>query len=102
MSVDVDIKIDEKIKREIQQPGKYKVIFLNDDQTPVEWVIGLLTEIYKHSQTAAEQITMTIHTEGSGVVGIYSFEIAEQKVAETISVSRNHGFPLQVKMEEDG
>lgn len=102
MTVDVDIKIDEKIKREITQPSKYKVIFLNDDQTPVEWVIGLLTEIYKHSQTAAEQITMTIHTEGSGVVGIYSFEIAEQKVAETISVSRNHGFPLQVKMEEDG
>jgi ATP-dependent Clp protease adaptor protein ClpS len=101
MSVDVDIKIDEKIKREVLQPKKYKVVFLNDDHTPVEWVIGLLTEIYKHSQTSAEQITMTIHTEGSGVVGIYSFEIAEQKVAETISVSRNHGFPLQVKMEED-
>ena len=101
MSSETDIKLDEKIKQKITEPPKYKIIFLNDDQTPMEWVVSLLTEIYKHSRESAENITMTIHTEGSGVVGTYSFEIAEQRTLETINLSRNHGFPLQVKMEED-
>jgi ATP-dependent Clp protease adaptor protein ClpS len=101
MSTSTDVVIDEKIKKETKEPPKYKVIFLNDDSTPMEWVIEILKQIYKHSQTSAEQITMTIHTEGASVVGIYSYEIAEQKMTETINASRNHGFPLAVKVEED-
>ena len=101
MATDTEVVIDEKIKQKVEEPLKYNVIFLNDDTTPMEWVIGLLIEVFKHTQEAAEQITMTIHTEGSGVAGTYSYEIAEQKLTETISVSRNHGFPLQVKMEEE-
>ena len=101
MSTATDIVLDEKIKKETKEPPKYKVIFLNDDATPMEWVIQVLTQMYKHSQESAEQITMTIHTEGAGIVGTYSYEIAEQKMTETITASRNHGFPLAVKMEED-
>ena len=101
MSVATDIKLDEKIKKEIKEPPKYKVIFLNDDSTPMEWVIEVLVSIFKHSQSSAEQITMTVHTEGSSVAGIYSFEIAEEKMTETIYLSRSKGFPLQVKMEAD-
>jgi len=101
MTTATDVKLDEKIKKVVKEPPKYKVILLNDDQTPMEWVISILTEIFKHSQESAEQITMTIHTEGSGVVGTYSYEIAEQKITETVSTSRNHGFPLQVQLEED-
>ena len=101
MSTDTEVVIDEKIKQKIDTPKRYNVVFLNDDQTPMEWVIGLLTEIFKHTQDSAEQITMTIHTEGSGVVGNYIFEIAEQKTTEAINVSRTHGFPLQVTMEEE-
>lgn len=101
MSTTTDVVIDEKIKKETKEPPKYKVIFLNDDATPMEWVIQVLTQMYKHSQESAEQITMTIHTEGAGIVGTYSYEIAEQKMTETIHASRNHGFPLAVKMEED-
>lgn len=101
MSTVTDIVLDEKIKRVLKEPPKYKIIFLNDDATPMEWVIDVLTTIYKHSQSSAEQITMTIHTEGSGVVGIYSYEVAEMKVHETIGASRNRGFPLNVRMEED-
>jgi ATP-dependent Clp protease adaptor protein ClpS len=96
-----DVQIDEKIKKETPFPKKYKVVFLNDNTTPVEWVIEVLTSIFKHSQTSAEQLTMTIHTEGSGIAGIYSFEIAESKMTETITASRNHGFPLQIKLEEE-
>ena len=96
-----DIKIDEKIEKKIEEPKKYKVIMLNDDQTPMEWVIGLLTEIFKHSQETAEKITLTIHNEGSGIVGVYTYEIAEQKTAEAITASREHGFPLAIKMEKE-
>lgn len=101
MSTATDIVIDEKIRKSSKEPPKYKVIFINDDATPMEWVIELLTTIYKHSQSSAEQITLTIHTEGAGIVGSYSFEIAEQKMHETINESRNRGFPLAVKIEEE-
>jgi ATP-dependent Clp protease adaptor protein ClpS len=96
-----DIKLDETIKKDISEPPKYKVIFLNDEQTPIDWVIEILTKIFKHSNETAEKITLTIHTEGSGVAGIYTYEIAEQKVIEATTASRNHGFPLQIKMERE-
>ena len=96
-----DVKIDEKIKKKVTEPKKYNVIFLNDDVTPITWVIEVLKQIYKHNEKSAENITMTIHTEGSAVVGTYFFEIAEQKATETVNVSRNHGFPLQVKIEQE-
>jgi ATP-dependent Clp protease adaptor protein ClpS len=101
MSTATDVVIDEKIKRSLKQPSKYKVIFLNDESTPMEWVIEVLKTIFKHSQESAEQITMTIHTEGSGIVGVYTYEIAEVRVSETITASRNHGFPLRVTLEEE-
>ena len=101
MSTDLDVKLDEKIKKEIKEPSKYKVIFLNDSATPMEWVVDLLITIFKHSQQSAEEITMTVHTEGSGIVGIYSYEIAEARAHEATTLSRNHGFPLQIKIEEN-
>lgn len=96
-----DIKIDEKIEKKTQEPDKYKIIMLNDDQTPMDWVIGILVTIFKHSQETAEKITLTIHNEGAGLVGVYTYEIAEQKTHEAITVSREHGFPLSVKMEKE-
>lgn len=100
MTTDVDVVIDEKIKIKTKEPSKYNIIMLNDDFTPMEWVINILKSIYKHSQDSAEKITLTIHNEGACVVGTYTFEIAEQKATETISASRNKGFPLTVKIEE--
>ena len=100
MSTDIDVVIDEKIKRTIKKPSKYNVIMLNDDATPMEWVIGVLKEIFKHSDADSEALTMKIHTEGSAVVGTYKYEIAEQKSVEATNASRNHGFPLQLKVEE--
>lgn len=103
MSTDVveDIQIDEKIGQVTSIPKRYKVIFLNDNHTPVDWVMEILTVIFKHSHNSAEQLTMTIHTEGSGIAGVYSFEIAETKTNEAVTASRSKGFPLQIKMEED-
>jgi ATP-dependent Clp protease adaptor protein ClpS len=96
-----EVKIDEKIKVKIKEPNKFKVIFLNDDQTPMEFVVSLLVELFKHSEDTAHSITMKIHEEGSGVVGTYSYEIAEQKALEATSLCRDNGFPLKIRIEED-
>lgn len=100
MSV-ADIKIDEKIKIDVTEPKKYKVVFLNDDKTPIEFVIEILISIFKHSEETAEQLTLAIHNEGSAVVGIYTFEIAEQKGVEATHAARKAGFPLQVKVDQE-
>ena len=101
MSTDTDVVIDEKIKKTVKEPSKFNVIMLNDDNTPMEWVIGILKEIFKHSDADAEALTMKIHNEGSAVAGTYKYEIAEQKSIEAVNASRNHGFPLQLKVEEE-
>jgi ATP-dependent Clp protease adaptor protein ClpS len=74
-----DIKIDEKIEIEIKEPPQCKVVFLNDDSTPMEFVVEMLVGIFKHTFEIATDLTIQIHEEGSGVAGIYSYEIAEQK-----------------------
>lgn len=92
---------DEKIKNKLEEPGYYKVIFLNDDITPMEFVIEILQKIFKHDAVSAANLTMSIHHEGSAIVGVYSYEIAEQKATETIVLARNNGFPLQAKIEKE-
>ena len=96
-----DVQIDEVVKKKAEEPLRYKVVLLNDDQTPVEWVIKVLVDIFKHTNDTAEKITLTIHNEGSGIAGIHTYEIAEQKTIEATTESRNHGFPLQIKLEEE-
>ena len=98
---DIDVKLDEKIKVNYKEPKKYKIIFLNDDTTPMDFVIEVLLKIFKHTNDSAMRITMQIHEEGSGVVGVYSHEVAEMKATETVTLSRNHGFHLQIKLEEE-
>jgi|TARA_B100001094_G_C18153223_1_gene784922 ATP-dependent Clp protease adaptor protein ClpS len=98
---DLDVKIDELIEQKITEPSKYKVIFFNDDATPMEWVVQILMGIFKHSAESAEQIMVQIHTKGSGTVGIYTYEVAEQKAVEATTASREQGHPLQIKVEEE-
>lgn len=100
MTVDTDVVIDEKIKQVIKEPTNYNVIMLNDDATPMEWVISVLKTLFKHTDSSAEYLTMTIHNDGSAVVGTYKYEIAEQKAVEATTVSRSNGFPLSLKVEE--
>ena len=93
-----DVKIDEKISQKLEIPKNYKVIMLNDDTTPMEFVISILTLIFKHTEETAKKIMLTIHDEGSAVVGIYTYEIAEQKALEASTLSRDNGFPLQLRL----
>jgi len=96
-----EVQLDEKIKVIIQEPKQWKVIFLNDNATPMEFVVQLLTQIFKHTEITAKDITMQVHEKGSGIAGVYSFEIAEAKAVEATSLARANGFPLQVKLEEE-
>jgi ATP-dependent Clp protease adaptor protein ClpS len=95
-----EVKIDEKIEKKIDEPGKYNVIFINDNVTPMEWVIDVLQRIFHHSLETAKNLTLIVHEKGSAVVGTYSYEIAEQKAIEANGSSREHGFPLAVKVEQ--
>ena len=96
-----DVKIDEKIKQTTTIPKKYKVVLLNDDSTPMDWVVGILVDIFKHSETTAQQLMLTVHETGSAVAGVYTYEIAEQKSVEAVTLSRDHGFPLQFRLEQE-
>ena len=96
-----DIQIEEKIKITVSEPKRWKVIVLNDDSTPMEFVTSILIDIFKHTTDTARDIMLQIHETGSGIAGIYSFEIAEVKAVEATNVSRANGFPLQIKLEEE-
>ena len=93
--------VEEKVVVALQPPKIWKVIFLNDDQTPMELVIELLTGIFKHTESTAKDITLEIHETGSGIAGVYPFEIAEQKGIEATGVARSNGSPLRIQVEEE-
>ena len=96
-----DIQLDEKIKVTVSEPKRWKVILLNDDSTPIEFVVSILIEIFKHNAESAREVTLQVHETGSGVAGTYSFEIAEAKAVEATSQARAEGYPLQIKLEEE-
>ena len=96
-----DIQLEEKIKVKVSEPKNWKVILLNDDSTPMEFVISLLVEIFKHTPETAQDIMFQVHETGSGIAGVYSFEIAEAKAVEATNQARANGYPLQIKLEEE-
>lgn len=96
-----DIQLDEKIKVNITEPARWKVILLNDDTTPMEFVIDILVEVFKHSTDSARDVMLQVHETGSGIAGIYSFEIAESKAVDATNQARTNSYPLQLKLEEE-
>lgn len=83
----------------LQEPGMYKVIYMNDNVTTMEFVIESLVEVFNHSYEKAAEITEKIHEEGSGVAAILPYEMAEQKGVEVTHMARSQGFPLIIKLE---
>jgi ATP-dependent Clp protease adaptor protein ClpS len=88
-------------KLNIPEPPNYRVIYINDEQTTQEFVVETLKIIFHYDQGAAEALTMKVHEEGSAVVAVLPYEMAEQKGIEVTLLARNNGFPLQVKIEQD-
>lgn len=98
-------KTDSKVKLKpsvaIQEPPLFKIIYINDDVTSMEFVIDSLIDYFNYNTESAMSITENIHMEGSAVVAILPYEIAEQKGIEVTLDARSQGYPLQVKVEAE-
>ncbi len=91
-----------EVKEKLQPPSLYKVILLNDDYTPMDFVIHVLKKFFNKTETEAYDIMMAVHTQGSGVAGVFSFEIAEMKSAQVNMYSRKNEHPLKSVIEKEG
>jgi ATP-dependent Clp protease adaptor protein ClpS len=100
-----DTKIDAVVKPRIapkldlQPPPMYKVIYINDEVTTMEFVVETLRSVFDYDEDDAHALTVRVHEDGSAVVAVLPYELAEQKGVEVTVLARNHGFPLQVKLE---
>ena len=88
-------------KTRTQRPSMYRVLILNDDYTPMEFVVYVLEQYFHKSREEATQIMLHVHQTGVGVCGVYTYEVAETKVAQVIDTARRHQHPLQCTMEKD-
>ena len=86
---------------ELQEPPMFKVIYLNDNQTTMEFVVETLIDFFDYTAETAHQITMDIHESGSACVAVLPYEIAEQKGVEVTVTARANNFPLTIKLEPD-
>lgn len=90
--------IKERNKSDIKKPGKYAVIFHNDDFTPMEFVVIVLISIFFKNVEDAEKLMMKVHLEGQAIVGTYYYDIALTKANRTIQFARDNGYPLRVSL----
>ena len=88
-------------KPKLERPPMYKVILLNDDFTPMEFVVHVLEQFFSKNQDEATQIMLHVHQKGVGVCGVFTYEVAETKVNQTMDMARQHQHPLQCTIEKD-
>jgi len=79
----------------------YKVLMLNDDYTPMDFVVHVLQNIFKKPESEAVRIMLQVHQSGVGICGVYSFEVAETKVTQVVDYARQHQHPLQCTLEKE-
>jgi ATP-dependent Clp protease adaptor protein ClpS len=96
-----DSIIKTKTNLGLAEPPMFKIIYLNDNATPMEFVIETLIESFSYNEQTAVQITHDIHEAGSAVVAVLPYEIAEQKGIEVTVQARNNNYPLQIKLEPE-
>ena len=84
----------------IKQPSLYRVLLLNDDYTPMQFVVGILESVFRMERTTATRVMLEVHTKGRGVCGVFSYEIAETKVAQVTGIAEQQQHPLLCTMEE--
>jgi ATP-dependent Clp protease adaptor protein ClpS len=90
----------EEARPEIKEPPLYRVVLINDDYTPMVFVVNILESIFGMERTRATQVMLEVHTKGKGICGVYNFEIAETKVAQVMGLAQQHQHPLLCTMEE--
>jgi ATP-dependent Clp protease adaptor protein ClpS len=88
-------------KREVKRPARFKVILFNDNYTPMEFVVGLLEQVFRKGPSEATQLMLEIHRGGKGVAGVYVLEVAETKVAAVHRMAEERGYPLRSGAEPE-
>ena len=88
-------------KTRTKKPSMYKVLLLNDDYTPMDFVVMILEKVFNKPNQEAIEIMMTVHRKGVGLCGIYTYEIAETKVEQVTELARQNEYPLQCIMEKE-
>ncbi len=88
-------------KPKTKKPSMYKVLLLNDDYTPMEFVVHILERFFFKSREEATEIMLHVHRRGIGICGVYTYDIAETKVTQVMEFSRKHQHPLQCTMEKE-
>jgi len=95
---DFGISVNERQKKAV--PRRYKVFIHNDDYTTMEFVVHILESVFNKSSAEANRIMLNVHLKGSGLCGIYPFEVAETKLEKVHSMAERESFPLRCSMEE--
>ena len=85
----------EEAKPRLKKPRMYRVLLMNDDYTPMEFVVTILRKIFRLTEEQSVQIMLKVHTEGSGVCGVFTAEVAETRVREVLALAREHQHPLK-------
>lgn len=98
---DIDGSVAVSTRPKTKRPPLYKVLLLNDDYTPMEFVVAVLQRFFAMSSAQAFEIMLTVHNKGAAVVGVFSHEIAETKVMQVMDFARQHEHPLQCTMERE-
>jgi ATP-dependent Clp protease adaptor protein ClpS len=96
-----DGEILERTRQETKKPDLFKVLLLNDDYTTMDFVVEVLESIFHKAPAEAFRIMMAVHTQGKGLCGVYSHEVAETKVDAVMERARDNGFPLRAAMEPE-
>ncbi|MBK8200532.1 MAG: ATP-dependent Clp protease adapter ClpS [Acidobacteria bacterium] len=97
--ISFDLATETRIKT--KKPSLYRVLLLNDDYTPMEFVVFILERFFNRSREQATRIMLHVHQKGVGLCGVYTFEVAETKVAQVLDLARRHEHPLQCVMEKE-
>ena len=92
--------VRERAREKLKEPSLYGVVLLNDDYTPMPFVVDMLESLFQRSPAEAYRIMMQVHLNGRGLAGIYPWEVAETKVDTLVSLARGAGHPLQATIEE--
>jgi len=91
----------EKVKEKTKKPSLYKVLLLNDDYTPMEFVVHILERYFNKNRSEAEKVMLQVHHRGVGVCGVFTYEVAETKVTQVMLFAQEHQHPLQCTMEKE-
>ena len=99
--VERGVAVVEKTRKKLDKPKLFKVLLHNDDYTTMEFVVAVLREVFHHDEVSATRIMLHVHQNGVGVAGVFTYEVAETKVAKTMEMAQEAQYPLLCTMEPE-